>query len=82
VPVSVPDAITHTVEVDDLRAVAESINQQAVAVKAMSDNIEDSLGAIENGLRQVAGEVNKPRRTVFDANNNPIGSEPVDRLEI
>lgn len=82
VPVSVPEAITHTVEVDDLRAVAESINRQAVAVQTMSDNIEDSLGAIENGLRQVAGEVNKPRRTVFDADNNPIGSEPVDRLEI
>jgi lambda family phage portal protein len=81
VPVTVPESITHTVEVDDLREMARAVNDQVNAVRDVAERIDDGLGAAQDRLTAVAATANKPRRTVFDADNNPIGSVPVDKLE-
>jgi HK97 family phage portal protein len=60
-----------------VRGVGEATRSEAARTRQA---LEASAEQLELGLVQVAARAAGPRRVVFDAEGNPIGSEPVETL--
>ena len=81
VQVNVPESITHTVEVDDLRAIAEAVNRQSDSIHVATEQMQRSSSAMIDAADEIIDIQSKPRQLVTDAQGNPIGTRVVNSLE-
>lgn len=65
---------------DSQAAFADAANTLADETARANREQRSAAGALRGGLAEMAKEIRKPRKAVFDNDNNPIGSVPVDTL--